>query len=728
MQEQYEDKSEIKKESDEVRRWLDEIDLALKSEKNWRKDGDKVWRVYRSESDTEVKKDTFNILWANVEIKRQSIINSTPIPDIRRRYSDDDKVGMNVCELLNRAVSYTLDCQDGLYKLIQCANDYLVPSRGQTRVRYKGYKSKDLEPESEEENEPESNEPMEQAEESEPEYEECVIEHVNWKSWFHGPGKTWEEVRWICFEHDDVTKEDAERQFKEKAANLNYTKVNESDRKDNHDSDRSIFGRTTVYELWDKDTKKVYWIGKGHDKEFLDVVEDPLSLKNFFCTPRPCYAVEDPNSLIPIIEYGQYETLAKELEDITRRILRLIRACKVRGVYDGRITEIEGILAEDDNALIAANNASTIAEIGGLEKAVYWMPIGQLVETVQALQVQRMAVKSMIDELNGMSDIVRGSTNANETATAQRIKANFAAARLDKQKQAFQIFARDLIRLIVEVVSGFSRETLSRMTGLKFITEQEKEQAQQQFAGMQQQLQLQPPQTPEQQQAVQQQLQEAQQKLQQIMEQVTWEQIEEILRSDMEREYRIDIETDSTMAADQQAEQEVLASFMQGMAQFSTMAAQAMQVGLLSQDAAKAMMVAFSRRFRLGKEVEEQLEKPLPPPPPDPEAQKAQTEMQMKQQEFQMKQQGEQQKAQFEAQKMQMEMQKMQMELEIEKEKARIEMERMQAEIQMDQARLGIEREKLSLSAQQTTMKGQYDEKKHSRDMEKLDRKENAVA
>jgi hypothetical protein len=707
MEEQYEDKSELKKESDEVRRWLDEIDLALKSEKNWRKDGDKVWKVYRSESDAETKKDTFNILWANVEIKRQSIINSTPIPDIRRRYSDDDKVGLNVCELLNRAVNYTLDCQDGLYKLIQCANDFLVPSRGQIRVRYKGYQSEDLEPESEEEDVPETDESMEQAEEAEPEHEECVIEHVNWKGWFHGPGKTWEEVRWICFEHDDVTKEDAKRQFGEKAKNLNYTKVNETDRKDNHDSDKSIFGRTTVYELWDKDSKRVLWIGKDYETEFLDVIEDPLDLKNFFCTPRPCFAVEDPNSLIPIIEYGQYETLAKELEDITRRILRLIRACKVRGVYDGRITEIEGILAEDDNALIAANNASTIAEIGGLAKAVYWMPIEQLIGTLQALQQQRMAVKSMIDELNGMSDIVRGSTNANETATAQRIKANFAAARLDKQKQAFQIFARDLIRLIVEVVSGFSRETLSRMTGLKFITEQEKQDVQQQFAGMQQELQLQPPQTPEQQQAAQQQLQEAQQKLQGIMEQVTWEQVEEILRSDMEREYRIDIETDSTMAADQQAEQEVLASFMQGMAQFSTMAGQAMQVGLLSGDAAKSMMVAFARRFRLGKEVEEQLEKPLPPKGPDPEAQKMQAEMQMQQQEFQLKQQSEQQR-------MQMDQQSKQAALAYDQQAKQLELQHKQ---RMYELEFTAKQQELEMQRQSMQMKSEFAQQDHDRKM-----------
>lgn len=721
MQEQYEDKSEIKNESDEVRRWLDEINLALKSEKDWRKNGEKVWRVYRSESDSETKKDTFNILWANVEIKRQSIINSVPIPDIRRRYGDEDPVGLNVCELLNRAVTYTLDCQEGLHKLIQCANDFLVPSRGQIRVRYKGYQSEDLIPEDEEETE----ETLEvEAAEQTPEYEECLIEHVNWQGWTHGPGKTWDEVRWEVFIHEDVTKEDAIRQFgKEKAEKLQYNKQPETGKKDDHDSDKSIFARTTLYELWDKDERKVRWLAKDYDKEYLEVVDDPLDLRNFFSTPRPCYAVEDPNSLIPIIEYGQYETLAKELEDITRRILRLIRACKVRGVYDGRITEIERVLSEDDNALVAASNAAEIAGLGGLDKAIWFLPIEQIVGTVQALQVQRMAVKSMIDELNGMSDIVRGSTNANETATAQRIKANFAAARLDKQKQAFQIFARDLVRLIVEVVSGFSRETLSKMTGLKFITEQEKQAAVMQAQLIQQQLQMmgvQPipsEQLQQQQQALQQQMQQAQQ----VASQITWEQIEEVLRSDMEREYRIDIETDSTMAADQQAEQEVLASFMQAMAQFSTMASNAVQAGLMAPDAAKSIMLAFTRKFRLGKEVEEQLEKPLPARGPDPEQQKLQAEMQMKQQEHQLEMTAKQKEYEFREKEHQMKLTELAAQLDFQRQ-----------ELALKQQNLALDQQSAQMKAaqamQQTQLKGEYEDKKHSRDMEKLDRKETESA
>jgi hypothetical protein len=709
--EEFPDKEDIKTKSDEVRRWQSEITLALETEKKWRQEGERILKVYRSESDNKVRKDTFNILWANTEIKRQSVINTTPIPDCRRRYSDDDPVGKEVSEILNRAVSYTLDCQDALNKLIAAANDFLLPGRGEIRVRYKGYMEPvETEVEIEETADgPEAEEAVEAQEQIG--YEECQLEHVQWNEFIHGPAKEWDPVPWIGFIHD-LTKDDAEDRFGEKAQNLSYsmTTANRKDGKklasNNDNSDVTIFQRTTVYEIWDKSSKKILWIGKDYADDFLDEIDDPMELQNFFCVPRPMYAIEDPNSLIPIPEYSQYETLAKELEDITRRLLKLVKACKVRGVYDSRLSEIERVLDEDENALIPAENSAAINEIGGLAKAFWFLPLEQIVGVIQTLNNQRISVKQQIDELNGMSDIVRGSTNPNETATAQRIKANFASARLDKQKQSFQRFARDLVRLIADVISKFKRENLTAITGLSYLTNAEKMQRQQEIQALS---------NPQMVQASGMQPEQVQQRIQQLQQEAakpSWEDIEAILRSDILREYHIDIETDSTMAADQQSEQEVLASFMQAMAQFSTMASGAMQTGLMTGEAAKKIMIAFTRKFRLGKDVEEELEKPLPPKGPDPEMAKMQAEMQMAQQEFAMKQQVEQQK-------MQMDQQTKQAELEIERQKQMLELQAMQAEYAHKQRMYELEfqskQQQLALQQQSMAMKNEFAVEDHTR-------------
>ena len=704
--------TEDKTPSAEVSDWLDRIDYALEKEKDWRKDGEQVFKIYRSESKGSSKKDRFNILWTNTEIKRQSLINATPIPDIRRRFNDPDPVGGEACEVLKRGISYTLDCQDGLNKLFLCANDMLLPGRGVIRVRYKGYMNESDDVNEHVDSDQETTVP-------EVSYEEAQLEHVQWDKFIHSTGDEWADIEkdgWVGFIHD-ITKEEAKERWPEKYSSLSY----DSNEKDAKKEENAEYKTTTVYEIWDKDEKKVYWIGKDYKDDFLDIIDDPMELKGFFPVPRPAYAIEDSTSLVPIIEYSQYEVLAKELEDLTNRIGKLINACRARGAYDARISEMEKLFSADDNEFIPLQNAVAVMETGGLEKNIYFMPLEIIINAITVLNNQRIAVKQQIEEITGMSDIIRGTTNPNETATAQRIKVNFASARLDRQKQTFQVFARDLIRIIADVISQFSRDTISVMTGLTYQTEQEKQMMQAQLQMIQQQMQPQmpgmPPQQPNPQMA-----QQAQQ-LQAELQKPSWEQVSAILKSDMTREYKIDIETDSTIAADKQAMQETLSTFMQAIAQFTTMAANGEQAGVLTQAAAKEMMKEFVRGFGLSKNIEEALDK-QDPPKQDPEAAKMQAEMQMQQQQHQMDMQAQQQKAQSEQQKMQLE-------LQVKQQEAQIEIQKMQMELQIEKEKLAMQREqmqmdqqanvlKMAMDAKNMQMKNEHDMQTHHMKMEAM--------
>jgi hypothetical protein len=71
-------------------------------------------------------------------------------------------------------------------------------------------------------------------------------------------------------------------------------------------------------------------------------------------------------------------------------------------------------------------------------------------------------VKQTIYEVTGISDIVRGASKANETATAQQIKGQWAGLRISTRQKRFADFARDLIRLKAEVIAErFDPQTLS---------------------------------------------------------------------------------------------------------------------------------------------------------------------------------------------------------------------------------------------------------------------------
>jgi hypothetical protein len=157
------------------------------------------------------------------------------------------------------------------------------------------------------------------------------------------------------------------------------------------------------------------------------------------------------------------------------------------------------------------------------------VPIDIWMAALDKLFLAREQIKQAIYEIMGISDIMRGATKASETATAQRIKGSMGVSRLEDQRVAAANFVRDLLRLKAEVIAqNFDATTLSRMTG----------------------------------------------------EQVT-DEVMAILRSDFMRTCAIDIESDSTVVPDLQAEQEGMAQIAQTIGLVMTGAQQMLMTGVL---------------------------------------------------------------------------------------------------------------------------------------------------
>jgi hypothetical protein len=91
-----------------------------------------------------------------------------------------------------------------------------------------------------------------------------------------------------------------------------------------------------------------------------------------------------------------------------------------------------------------------------------------------------------------------------------------------------------------------------------------------------------------------------------------------VLKSDMQREYRVDVETDSTVAETLQQDMEGLREVIGGLVEFWTGAGPAVQAGGLSIDAVKSISLVIARRARMGLEVEDALEEGFKQPPPQP--------------------------------------------------------------------------------------------------------------
>lgn len=632
-------------ENPQVRVWLDELKQAEKREKDFRKEGTRINAIFEAEKREECQ---FNILYSNTETLGPALYNSTPRPVVQRRFKDPDPLGGMASKATQRALEYLLD--DGMASyatfddlLKSAVLEALVPGRGVTRFKYDA-KFETVQEQAREDGaqtetgvDTESSEP--------PGYEkvegEMVCgEEVPWDRFLHGYAKKWQDVPWIAFIHFMDNGEVKSNFGESVAAGIEFTSLRESSSDGDSNSSRDKAGMANVkvaqvYEVWDKDSKKVYFVSPNYKGDFLKPpVEDPLGLSGFFPCPKPLTFIQKITSLTPVPLYAMYEEQAKELNRVTVRINKLIAALKIRGMYDATVDGIDKVLESDDNTLIPANNVAALygsGNGGGLDKSVWLFPIKDISPVLQQLYLQRNQVKQTIYEITGIADIMRGSSQASETLGAQELKNQWGTLRLKRAQKEVARYSRDCLRIMTEIaMSKLHPETLQGMTGLPIPTGAQKEQAQMQAMQLQAMGQPVPPQlTP-------------------ILQGPSWGDILALLKNDLQRSYRIDIETNSTIDAEATEDKKDIGELLNALAQFLNGIGPLIESGTMPFDAAKSMMMVIVRRFKFGNEVEEQINAmQQPKPKADPAQQKAQLEMQQMQQEMAGKQQDRQQTAQL---------------------------------------------------------------------------------
>jgi len=684
---------------DLVKYWLDELEDSDKTEKDWRDDAKAVVDIYRGEdvSSTAIgsdgqkmRKNTFNILWSNIETLKPAIYNKTPVPNVQRRFKDEDQLGKAVAQVLERSLEFMVDASDFDRPMSDAVDDYLLVGRGVTRVRYVPTFGTPEQPEGEMPGEMEENyeEPV-----GEVVREEVVAESVAFEDFRRGTANKWTEVNWVGFQHK-LTKQDIEEKFGEEMADSVGIDVykEEDDTYDNETNRSQREGRVRVWEIWCKETKKVYFIAPSFKDKPLKEADDPLGLSGFFPVPRPIYTLTTTDSLIPVSEYYLYKTLATELNNVTKRIIDILKGLRLRGIYDSRMSEIERLMDSGDNKMIPLDGASQYLDAGGLDRAIWMMPIDKYVGVVNQLYAYRQNLITSIYEITGISDVLRGTSVASETATAQSIKANYGSMRLQRRQREVQRYARDVIRLMAEVIAEqFSVDTLQKMTGLNFPTEEEKAMMQSQMQMQMQQFQMQAQQMQMQGQQPAPPPQPDPQMLERL-EQPTWEQIQQVARDDLMREFKVDIETDSTVAANDAEQQQNITELLTGITSFLSGIGPAVESGAVPMETAKSLLMAAVRRFKLGTEVETAVDKIGDQPIQNPEQQTGESgEAEM------AKQQAEMARLQSEQQA---EMAKQKMELELAQSKHQMEMQKLEREAQIDQADHQMKMQEMQAKAQ----------------------------
>lgn len=658
------------------------LSLALEREgkfkETWWKRAEQSEKLYSQPSGEEGEKykAVYNILYSNTEVLVPSLYSATAKPDIRTRFKDARL--KPIPEVIERFLTlYTDSAAVGTESFDEAVKDSVLSalSAAMGCLRLRLYEDAEF--------------PLQ-------------TESVGYKNIIWGYAKKWSRVPWVAFKHE-LSKEEFQKQFavEEEDMAKGYKSVTEVQGSDKR-------ADCVVYEFWHKASATVWFVSEDWTECLLRKTEDPLKLRGFYPTPGLLLLTLKPGQLEPIPLYWYYQNQAEELNRVTYRLNKVISAIRVRGAYNSLLSaDMEKILAdtETENALVAAGESLALAQGGGFEKNIWLLPLDKLVATAESLYRSREAIKQVIYELTGISDIIRGSNVASETATATQTKDKWGTLRLRKMQTTVANYIRDLFRLAVDAGSTMiPAEKWKMLTQLPIPTMEEQGLARQQLQFMQQQAQermmmaqmqpqqpgapIPPPPKPD----------------PQLLAAAQGPNMEEILKqisSDEGRTFTINIQTSSTIDLDTAQDKQEVSEFMNALGQMLAGLQPLMSFGPPGIETIKALLTAVCQRFKFGLPVVDIIETIKPPPPPQPPPPDP-TEM-----------------AKLEVVKAESaaRLQEMQMESQLAQQEMQNKLKLMQAELQVKEQELQMKSQELRMKSQELQMKEQLAQAQHQRAM-----------
>jgi hypothetical protein len=583
--------------------WLNLLKESEKAFEDWNTHCDNIEKRYASLSRLckSGRDREFQMFWANMEVIGPSIYAKPPIPAVTPKWKDRRPVPTAASEVLERCITVSFDMAhiDELMKLLR--DDVALIGRGVPWCRY---------------------EPKQGAAYG---YEKVCYDYKHRRDFLHSVSRNWREVTWVAGA-SYMTRSEARKRFEPYSGDA----YKEADYKVDRDI-KEVGGtddreRAKFWEIWDKANRRVVWVAEGCEN-ILDEDDPHLTFYDFFPCPRPAYGTLQRGSLVPVPDVLQYEDQLDEIDTLTAKIHALSNALEAKGFYPAGGAE----LSEAIQAAVATNTPgrmlvpiSNWAAFGGSKEVIVWLPIDVISATIEKCVQLRQQIIQDIYQIVGLSDIMRGSTDARETLGAQELKTQYGSVRIrDKQEELVRV-ARDLVCITAEIITeNFDPVTIIEMSQTQLPTKRMQEQAamglrnqidqqQKAMAAAQQLMQQQPPPggaaggpptglppgamaglpppsggapggpppgapppapgggAPDPQALMQQGqkvIEEGKKALKQVLEQATFDQVMKLFRDSKTKSFTLDIETDSTIQVDENTEKQRRAEFTAVLAQ-----------------------------------------------------------------------------------------------------------------------------------------------------------------
>jgi hypothetical protein len=474
----------------------------------------------------------YPLWWSCFEIRKPIVLSRLPIPICKDTQGDDD-LGRTVCVISERFIKGILKTFDALPVFYTGRDDFLVTNFGWIRAFYKAEEHEEPEkmrvqmlppmPPMDENGQPildeqgqplppdpnqpplfmaENGQPVQDPLEDEEGFyvltgseititdEMVYLDHGLYTDLYVDPNiRRWSKCKKLAFAYE-YTYRDFKAQFGEKAL---ATLV--QDTIDEHKNGKPII----VYEYWDYFTREVKWFAENSEDFFQPATMIPLGeeareveprgeeslsegesadeeradssdiygLSDFFPCVEPLLLNAPTDEFWPVPEFFQVQDMLEDVHNIVSRMFLLTKAIRVRFLFDGSVPELAALVGEtgEGGGLSVPNLSQVLLNgKGTLAQLVAYFPVAEMIEGLQNMYQAFQQRLDMIFQATGMNDLIRGQTSEGDKTLGERqLEGKYAMNRIAPYQEAIQIWIKRNYELLMEMgFKTFSDESIDQ--------------------------------------------------------------------------------------------------------------------------------------------------------------------------------------------------------------------------------------------------------------------------
>lgn len=489
------------------------IDDAKKAREDWLQLADRSWNEIKKVNSLKVKKYgsrrniKYPAWWSIFKIRQPLVLSRVGIPLGRDTTQDGtDHIGATSALLLER-LAKNLPKPFDFFDVLACArDDALATNFGLVRAYYERDEVKErvreyIEPTPTEDGGMVFLDSIGKVIEAEDVYqddtgyfiyknqvvdvenERVCLEHILYKHVYVDPDiKRWNRCKRLAFEMYYSVPE-----FKEVFGSTAYFNLPKPEQA-KEGADEAAPKRQTikVYEYWDDYEKDVYWFAENSE-DFLKPLgyilpEDDndadefyekqaanglYDLEKFFPCPAPIVLNAPTDCFWPIPEHHQLVEIFEDIHNLFSRMYALTKAIRGRLLFDNNVEGLAAALSEatEADAFGVPNLSQALSGVGGnLDAVTQYVNVQPLIESLSLVSQSLDQRLISIYKLTGTSDLLQGQTDqVVRTYGEQQMKEKYALNQIEPIQRKMQEFVRDCYQLMCEVaLKNFKDSSLEK--------------------------------------------------------------------------------------------------------------------------------------------------------------------------------------------------------------------------------------------------------------------------